>query len=84
MNKDLTARISSLEQKLGYKFKNINETFQVFGIAYKLNGEDTMGSWEYIKQFCEIVGLHHVREIYKGVYDTGIYTGYKYNNIYNI
>lgn len=57
------------KHSIGYKFKNIDETFQVFGIAYELNGEDTMASWEYIRQFCEILGLHHVREIYKGVYN---------------
>lgn len=58
------------KHSIGYKFDNIEKCFQVFCVAYtNENGVDMFGSWEFIRQICESLGLYHVREIYKGIYD---------------
>lgn len=53
------------KHSIGYKFNSIEETFQVFAIVVGV----MFMSWDFIKHACDELGLHHVREIYRGVYD---------------
>lgn len=58
------------KHSIGYKFDNIEDTFQVFGYATNYtDGIDTMHSWNDIEKLCELFKLKHVEVIYKGIYD---------------
>ena len=57
------------KHSIGYKFSNIEDTFQVFCIAAKDDADSWIYSWDSIKTCCELFGLKTVREIYRGIYD---------------
>ena len=57
------------KHSIGYKFDNINDSFQVFCIAAKNINDSWVYSWDAIKMRCTLLGLKTVREIYRGIYD---------------
>lgn len=61
------------KHSIGYKFDNIEDTFQVFAFAYKEEDEDNVynvfSSWDDVVDLCEAFGLKHVPVIYRGIYD---------------
>lgn len=61
------------KHSIGYKFNDISETFQVFGVGYTEEDEDSIyhvfGSWDEVENICEAFGLKHVPVIYRGKYN---------------
>lgn len=61
------------KHSIGYKFDNIEDTFQVFAFAYKEEDEDyiynVFSSWDGVVDICKAFGLKHVPVIYRGIYD---------------
>ena len=57
------------KHSIGYKFNDIKDTFQVFGMCFNEDGIDYFYDWDYIEMFCEGYGLKHVDVIYRGIYD---------------
>ena len=57
------------KHSIGYKFDNIEDSFQVFCIAAKDDKDSWIYSWDSIKTCCKLLGLKTVKEIYRGIYD---------------
>ena len=57
------------KHSIGYKFDNIEDSFQVFCVAAKDDKDSWIYSWDSIKTCCKLLGLKTVREIYRGIYD---------------
>lgn len=53
------------KHSIGYKFSNIEDTFQVFCLAE----DNWIRGWDITKEVCNELGLKTVTEIYRGIYD---------------
>lgn len=54
------------KHSIGYKFDNIEESFQVFSL---MSENIWVESWDDVVDFCLLHMLNHVEVIYRGVYD---------------
>ena len=54
------------KHSIGYKFDNIEESFQVFSL---MSENVWVESWDDVVDFCVLHMLNHVEIIYRGVYD---------------
>lgn len=57
------------KHSIGYKFNDIEDTFQIFSIGWKNEDENEFYDWNYVEWFCDTYGFKHVPVIYKGIYD---------------